>query len=75
MWNKQDIQVLKQRAYACINDDDIRDHLSALNIHLNNYEKKPLFHEKNQQWRQAEYEADLISNLLDSLPAGRQSLN
>lgn len=70
MWNKQQIQMLKQEAYSFSENEGIRDHISLLNAHLNNYEKKPLFHEKNRLWRLAEQEADLIRNMLNSLQVG-----
>ncbi len=75
MWSKQQIQGLKQTAYSYVTNDDIRDHLSALNSHLNNYERQPLFHEKNRQWKQVESEADVIYRILESLQVGQQSLN
>ena len=73
MWNKQQIQMLKQEAYSFSNHEGIRDHISVLNAHLNNYEKKTFVSEKNQAWKEAEKEANLIRSLLDSLQVDCQS--
>lgn len=75
MWTKQQIQELKRTAYTFYNDDYIGEHLAALNIHLNNADGQPLFHEKNNEWRAVEGEASLIAARVASLSIGSNSLN
>ena len=60
MWQKQQILTLKKTAYAHCADDDIQQHLTALNLHLNKYESLPLIHQKNEKWKEVEWEADQI---------------
>ena len=75
MWNKDQIRALKQTAYSFISDDYVREHLSALNIRLSSYDRQPLVTDKNRLWREAEHEADLIREKLDSMQTGNGALN
>ena len=60
MWNKQQIRNLNQKANAYCGDDYVRDHLDALNFHLNNYEMLTLPQKRIEQWKEVECEADHI---------------
>jgi hypothetical protein len=75
MWNKQQIQTLKEKAYFFCGDDCVRKHLTAINVHLSNYERQLLVHSRNEEWREAEGEADQIKSRLLSMNVDLQSLN
>jgi hypothetical protein len=60
MWNKQQIQALKEKAHYFISDDYIREHLTALNFHLSIYEGHTLVYKKQEKWVEVEAEANHI---------------
>ena len=75
MWNKNQIRELKEAAYHSPDEDEIREHLTALNVHLNNFERQPLVHKKKEIWKEVEREADYIKARLASLNVEWQPQN
>jgi len=75
MWNKHQIQALKEKAYSFSDDNDVRTHLTAMNVHLNKYERMFLIHKKNEEWKEVEREANGIKARLTALNVELPSLN
>jgi hypothetical protein len=69
MWTKQSINDLKDAARAFLSEENIREHITALNVHLNRFESQPLIHKKIEHWKEAETEADWLKTMLGGLRA------
>jgi len=59
--------MLKQIAYGYPEVEEIQQHLTALNVHLNNFDKINSIPKKNGVWKEVEREAENIKALLASM--------